>query len=108
MGLRLLTVGKARQDGLATTGKDYLTRLGHYTRVEETVVREERTTKRLRPEDVIRQEGLRIAVSIRPDSFVISLDRTGKTVDSEGLAKNSGNLRTLPGMQRWSLVARGG
>ncbi|MEE2752808.1 MAG: 23S rRNA (pseudouridine(1915)-N(3))-methyltransferase RlmH [Candidatus Latescibacterota bacterium] len=92
MGLQLLTVGKARQNGLATTGKDYLARLGHYTRIEETVVGEERTTKHSRPEDVMNREGFRIAGCIRPDSFIISLNRTGKTVDSEGLAKILGEL----------------
>jgi 23S rRNA (pseudouridine1915-N3)-methyltransferase len=86
MGLQLLTVGKARQDGLAATGKDYLARLSHYTRIEETVVREERATKGMTPATVMRQEGLRIASLVKPECFVIALDRGGNTVTSEGLA----------------------
>jgi 23S rRNA (pseudouridine1915-N3)-methyltransferase len=105
MGLQLLTVGKARQDGLAATGKDYLARLSHYTRIEESIVREERTTKGTRPEDVMRQEGLRIAGLLKPECFVISLDRNGKTVDSEGLASK---LRELADTGRDATFVIGG
>ena len=53
----------------------------------------------------MRKEGLRIAGCIRPDTFVISLDRTGKTVDSAGLARK---LRQLADTGRDATLVIGG
>ncbi len=94
MMLQLLTVGKPRQTGLAEAGKDYLTRLRRYVKVEETIVREERSGKGMRAGEVARKEGERILAKLRPECYVVALDLAGKETTSEALARKIDDLAT--------------
>ena len=87
MRWQLITVGKPRHNGLAAAGTDYLSRLGHYIRLEETVVREERGGKGVSTSEIMQREGQRIIAQVKPGCYLIVLDRKGKGLTSESLAK---------------------
>lgn len=87
MRWQLITVGKPRHNGLAAAGTDYLSRLGHYIRLEETVVREERGGKGVSTSEIMQREGQRIIAQVKPSCYLIVLDRKGKGLTSESLAK---------------------
>ena len=92
MKLELLSVGKPRQAGLSEAALDYVTRLKRYTRFEESNVREERSGRGAVAEDIVRKEGERILAKIGPGSYVVALDKSGKDVTSEALAKRVDQL----------------
>jgi 23S rRNA (pseudouridine1915-N3)-methyltransferase len=87
MRWQLITVGKPRHNGLAAAGTDYLSRLRHYIRLEEAVVREERGGKGVSASEIMQREGERILAHVKPGCNLVVLDRKGKTLTSESLAE---------------------
>ncbi len=83
MQLRLIWVGRTRNEHLRVLVDDYRKRLTHFARCETIELREATDGDRA---SVIETEGKRIVEALRLDSFVILLDREGRQWSSEELA----------------------
>ena len=93
MSLRLVSVGKPRQKGLAEAGREYAARIRRYTKLEEVGVKEERARKGTPTAEILKKEGGRILDRIGATDFVIALDKGGEAVGSEDLAKRLDRLK---------------
>lgn len=91
MQLRLIWIGRTRNENLRLLVDDYLQRLVRFARCEVTELREatskERTT-------IVEAEGKRILETLRPDAFVVLLDVEGREWSSEELAAEIENWQT--------------
>jgi 23S rRNA (pseudouridine1915-N3)-methyltransferase len=84
MRLRLVWVGRTRNEHLRALTTEYLERLGRFVRCEVTEVRESRAAAE---RACIEEEGKRIQSALAPDGLVVLLDVGGtKSWSSEGLA----------------------
>ena len=83
MFLRLIWIGKTKNEHLRALTEDYLGRLRRFVRAEVTELRESATrTER----EGIEDEGKRIIGALRSDAFVILLDVEGREWSSVELA----------------------
>jgi 23S rRNA (pseudouridine1915-N3)-methyltransferase len=83
MHLRLIWVGKTRNEHLRALVEDYLGRLGRFVRCEVTELRESAArTER----EGIEDEGRRIIGALRSDAFAVLLDVDGREWSSIELA----------------------
>jgi 23S rRNA (pseudouridine1915-N3)-methyltransferase len=87
MKLELIFVGKNREPYLREVIEDFLGRLRRYVTVEVKIVRAERLTKNDRTERVVAVESERVAGAIPRNSHLVVLDRLGKQMSSEALAR---------------------
>jgi 23S rRNA (pseudouridine1915-N3)-methyltransferase len=87
MKLHLIFVGKTREPYLRDGIEDFLKRLRRYVPVEVKVVRAERLTREDEAERVIGIESERVSAAKPRDSHLVVLDRRGKQMSSEGLAR---------------------
>jgi 23S rRNA (pseudouridine1915-N3)-methyltransferase len=83
MRLRLIWVGKTKNEHLRALVEDYLGRLGRFVRTEVTELRE--SSARTEREG-IEDEGRRIIGALRSDTFVVLLDVEGREWSSPRLA----------------------
>jgi 23S rRNA (pseudouridine1915-N3)-methyltransferase len=83
MRVRLIWVGKTRDAHLRALACEYLKRLGRFTRVEITELRESAAHSE---REGIADEGRRIISALRSDTFAILLDVEGKQWSSLELA----------------------
>lgn len=83
MHLRLIWIGKTRNEPLRTLIEDYLARIRHFVRCEVTELRESgaRTER-----EGIADESQRIIGALRSDAVVVLLDITGREWSSTDLA----------------------
>lgn len=81
--MRLVWVGKTRNEHLRALVEDYLGRLGRFTRCEVVELRE--SSARTEREG-IEEEGKRIIGALRQESFVVLLDVEGRGLGSFELA----------------------
>ena len=93
MHLRLIWVGRTRSEPLRMLVDDYLKRLARFGRCEITELREAASGDR---KAVLETEGKRIIEALRPDSFVVLLDREGQQWSSEELAGE---------IERWQMTS---
>lgn len=87
--IKIVTVGKVREKYLQEGIREYLKRLGPFTRLEMLEVPDEPCPERLstaEEERVKAQEGERILRAISPQEYVILMDIEGKQLDSPGVA----------------------
>jgi 23S rRNA (pseudouridine1915-N3)-methyltransferase len=88
--LHLLTIGKPRAAGLAAAADDYRRRLERYGEVDWTVVAAAEVAPRARPADVaaaLAKEGERLLAKLPAGGLFVALDRTGRALSSEELAR---------------------
>jgi 23S rRNA (pseudouridine1915-N3)-methyltransferase len=85
--VHLIFVGKTREPYLRAGIEDYLGRLRHYVQVAVTVVRAERLSRDAPEQRVVALESERVAARVSPASHLVVLDRQGRQLDSEGLAR---------------------
>lgn len=83
MQLRLIWVGRTRSEPLRLLIDDYLNRLSRFGHCEITELRAATGGDR---KAILEAEGKRAVEALRPDSFVILLDREGQQWSSEELA----------------------
>ena len=83
MYLRLIWVGKTKNEHLRALVEDYLGRLRRFVRTEVTELRESATRDR---RDGIEEESRRIKGAFRSDTFIILLDVEGREWSSTELA----------------------
>jgi 23S rRNA (pseudouridine1915-N3)-methyltransferase len=122
MRLRLVWIGKTRNEHVRALVDDYLGRLGRFVRCEVSELRE---SAQRDARAVIAEESRRIADALRPDAFVVLLDIEGRQWSSTELAAElerwqtrglkevafviGGHLGVTPELQaradvRWSLA----
>ena len=83
MHLRLIWIGKTRNEPLRTLIEDYLARLRHFVRCEVTELRE--SSARTEREGIA-DESQRIIGALRSDALVVLLDIAGREWSSTELA----------------------
>ncbi len=83
MHLRLIWVGKTRNEQLRTLVEDYVKRLRRFARVEIVELREGQARE---PRAILEEEGKRIIASLASDALTVLLDVEGRQWASEELA----------------------
>ncbi len=84
MRLRLIWVGKTRNEHLRALVGDYLKRLSRFARCEVVELRESAAAD---PRAVLEEEGKRILGSVASDALMVLLDVGGRQWDSPELAR---------------------
>lgn len=96
MKINIVAAGKIKEDYIQKGIDEFLKRLKPYTRVEIIEVPDERIPNNpsgAEIEIVKAREGEKILARLPANSYVIVLDRKGKPMTSEGLAKSIHNLQ---------------
>ncbi len=88
--IRIIFVGKAKEEWLNSAMAEYIKRLDRFTKLEIIEVKDEKITG-TDTESVKRKEGERI-LSIVDDDFTVALEIRGKTLSSEEFAENMKSL----------------
>lgn len=95
MNITILAVGKIKESFYREALSEYQKRLGRYCRLEIVEVADEPAPEKasLAQEELIKErEAQRILKRLRENSFVITLEITGKKYDSERFAKELEDL----------------
>ncbi len=87
MKVHVVFVGKTRELYLREGIEDFLRRLRRYVSVNVRVVRAERLTRDDPTERVVALESERVMTAVPGDSHLVVLDRLGKQMTSEALAR---------------------
>jgi 23S rRNA (pseudouridine1915-N3)-methyltransferase len=84
--LKFIVVDRTRSPFLKEGESFYLKRLRRYAHTEWVEVKSARIKKGRPPQEVLSTEGLSILKRLLPRDYLIALDRSGKVLDSRGLA----------------------
>ncbi len=106
MKLKIIVVGKDKQDPLLSAGDDYLGRLKHYLPTEHVFLKEEPLRKNSSVPKVKAAEATRIRAALGPNDYLICLDERGREFTSVQLAQKIDSY-TQRGMSQVSLVIGG-
>ena len=90
MNVRILCVGKLKEQYWTEACEEYIKRLGRYCSLSVTEVKEEKAPPELSPAEeakVKEKEGRELLRQLRDGSYVIALEVGGKRLSSEGLAE---------------------
>lgn len=106
MKIRLVVVGRDRQDPLVDAADAYLDRVRRTVPAEVVELKEVPLRKTSSPEQVMRAEAERISDALLSGGRVIALEREGRALDSSSLARRleQARLDAVPG---WSIVIGG-
>lgn len=106
MKIKLIVVGKTKQDFVAAGCAIYSRRIASYLSFEELPLPALKNTKNLSPSDFKQREGDMILKNIQPQDFTILLDEKGKSFTSQDFA---GFLqqRMLTGIKTLNFVVGG-
>jgi len=97
MKITIVSVGKLKEKYLKQGIQEYLKRLSTYAKVKIIEVADEKAPENLSEAqmlDVKQKEGERILSHIQPDTYVITLEITGKILSSEQFASKLDELAT--------------
>lgn len=87
----IYAIGKNKDKALQSLEKEYIKRIGAFSKIEVTEFKDEANDHTERESEVIlvkEKEGERVLSKIKDTDFVILLDLHGKMLDSETFAKN--------------------
>jgi 23S rRNA (pseudouridine1915-N3)-methyltransferase len=84
--LRIIVVDRTRSRFLKEGESFYLDRLGRYVRTEWVQVKPTKIKKGRPVLDILAAEGESILRNFTSGDYLVALDRSGRTLDSEGLA----------------------
>jgi 23S rRNA (pseudouridine1915-N3)-methyltransferase len=84
--LRIIVVDRTRSPFLREGESFYLDRLGRYVRTEWVQVKPTKIKKGRPALDILAAEGESILRNFLSDDYLVALDRSGRAMDSEGLA----------------------
>ena len=105
MRLEILFLGKTREAYLAAGIDDYTRRLSHYINIEIIIVKEEKPPKGIPDNVIIEKESAKLLRNVQ-GSYLVCLDRTGKMLDSTGLAAQLETWETR-GLKKVSFIIGG-
>ena len=94
--IELVFLGKTREKYLAAGIEDFIKRLSRYTRLEIKIIKDKQQQKKLSENKVKENEGRDLLAAVK-SSYLVCLDRTGKKIDSEGLARQ---------IKKWEMQGR--
>lgn len=97
MKITIVSVGKLKEKYLKQGIQEYLKRLSTYAKVNIVEVADEKAPETMSEAEMLevkRKEGERILGNMSPDTFVITLEITGKMLSSEQLAAKMDELAT--------------
>ncbi|HEX8073247.1 MAG TPA: 23S rRNA (pseudouridine(1915)-N(3))-methyltransferase RlmH [Pyrinomonadaceae bacterium] len=103
MRVRLVWVGRTRNEHVRALVADYLERLARFTRCEVTEVRESAAAT---DRAILAEEGRRLAAALKPDAFVVLLDVAGEQWSSPELAAALGRWE-VRGLKEVAFVVGG-
>jgi len=83
--IELVFLGKTKEKYLAVGIEDFIKRLSRYTRLEIKIIKDRRQHKKLSENQAKENEGRDLLAAVN-SSLLVCLDRTGKQIDSDGLA----------------------
>lgn len=104
MRLHLIFVGKTAEIDVDAAIRRYLKRLQHYATTEVHIVREERIVKGLAERFIQERESERILDSIKDRGALLVWDRSGRELDSVGLATLLERFQNQGVAQIWMVV----
>ena len=87
MKLTILVVGKTKQQFLQTGEGIYLKKLSPFCQVDFKIIKPWSDIKNQTKDKIIEKEGEAILKKIPTDAHVISLEKTGKRINSEQMAR---------------------
>ena len=90
--IKIIVVDRTRKPFLKTGVSFYLDRLTKYVKTELIEVKSSKISKGTPSKNIVSHEGEALLKRLQPTDYVISLDRSGKRVNSERFAKNIGRL----------------
>lgn len=90
--IKIITVGKIKENYLNLGIAEYLKRLSSYAKIELIELKDEKISSNDSDEHIKEAEGKRIIEKLDKDYFNIFLDVNGKEMDSEELAKYTQKL----------------
>lgn len=85
MRIELVFLGKTKEKYLVKGIADFAKRLSHYTRLEIKTIKDRQHHKKIPDHQVMENEGRELLAAVN-SSLLVCLDRTGKQIESEGLA----------------------
>lgn len=97
MKINIIAVGKLKEKYLKQGIQEYLKRLASYAKVAIIEVADEKAPENMSEaaaNEVMRKEGERILANISRDTYVITLEITGKMLPSEEMAAKLDDLAT--------------
>ena len=95
LNINIICVGKLKEKYLKDALNEYIKRLSRYCKLTITELPDEKIPDKLNPNleiDIKTKESNNIINHIKKDSYVISLDLTGKQLSSEEFSKNIENI----------------
>ncbi len=92
MKIKIMVVDKTRSSFLAEGETFYLNRLKKYVHAERVEIKPTRIKKGRSSQVVLKEEGQNMAKNLSAQDYMIALDITGKSYDSEGLAEHMARL----------------
>jgi 23S rRNA (pseudouridine1915-N3)-methyltransferase len=87
MYFHIFAVGENKNGYLSKSESEFLKRLQHYCRIRIHTVKSEKITNSRSPGKIRTVEGERLLKRIPQNSLIVALDRKGKNLSSEELAK---------------------
>ncbi len=109
MEIKIISVGKTKENYIQSGLDDYLERLQHYCDIKMIEIEPEKIRGKptgAQIEQIKKNEGKRILDKIPEQDYIIALSVQGKPMTSEGLAKSIKNLR-IQGRREISFVIGG-
>ena len=94
--IKIVAVGKIRENYLHTGISKFKERLRPYVNLEEIEVTPGKTPRKVKQSDIekcLQQEGELILNALAKDEYCVVLDREGKLMTSRGLARSIQNLQ---------------
>lgn len=95
MKIKIITVGKLKEEYLKSAIKEYTKRINKYSKVEIIEVQDEKIPENAREkekEQILEKEASKILKHIKGKEYIISLAIEGKLVTSEEIAKDINNI----------------
>jgi 23S rRNA (pseudouridine1915-N3)-methyltransferase len=87
MKFEIITTSKAKHSFLQAGESEYLSRINQIAKIELIEINVPQKISKLKPSELIEEEGLLISKQYKADHVYIGLDETGKELTSSELAK---------------------
>lgn len=87
MKIKIILVGKTKEDYIKRGEVELLRRIGRYADVQYIIIKRGKLTKNSSVDGILKREAVKIAKRIEKGDFVIALDLAGQRLSSQGFAR---------------------